>query len=123
MPTRTSDVSQMRLQVHALLPLRPVVFAILSLLRQRALHGYGIMQAVNQHLGRRAVLGPGTLYRTLKELRELGLIRHSDPDPAEDARRHYYRLTELGRRTAEAEANRLAGLMRSADLADPVASR
>ena len=42
------------------LPLRPVIFGILSVLRAGPLHGYGIMQQANEHVGERALLGPST---------------------------------------------------------------
>lgn len=88
--------------------LRPVVFAILIALNEESRHGYGIMKVVNEQMGRRAVLGPGTLYRTLKELRDDGLIEYA-PAPAEsDSRRRYYRITSEGRRAARAEATRMA---------------
>ena len=105
--------------VEELLPLRPVVFALLLVLRVGPLHGYGIMQRVNSHLGREALVGPGTLYRVLKELRDAGLIEHSEPPGDEsdvDARRQYYRLTGHGSLVVKAEAERIAGLMRLTDL-------
>lgn len=95
----------------SVLPLRPVVFAILLVLRGRSLHGYGIMKAANAHVGHQALLGPGTLYRTLKEMRERGLIEHAAPAPGADARRRNYRLTDFGERVVAAEAERLAGLL------------
>lgn len=107
------------------LPLRPVVFALLLVLRSAPLHGYGIMQRVNAHLGREALVGPGTLYRTLKELRDQRLIEHTAL-PAEDldvdARRQYYRLTKLGAAVVEAEARRVTTLMQVADLVDLVSA-
>lgn len=89
-------------------PLRPVVFAILIALNEESKHGYGIMKIVNQQMGRRAVLGPGTLYRTLKELRDEGLIEYAPASTNADARRRYYRITAEGRQIARAEAARMA---------------
>lgn len=89
-------------------PLRPVVFAILVALSDESKHGYGIMKTVNEQMGRRAVLGAGTLYRTLKELREEGLIEYAPTPTDADARRRYYRLTVEGRQAARAEAARMA---------------
>jgi DNA-binding PadR family transcriptional regulator len=109
---------------EAHLPLRPVVFAILLVLRGGDLHGYGIMKRVNERIGRRAILGPGTLYRTLKEMREQNLLKYAPQGrKAEDERRTYYRLTALGRELAEAEAERLSGLMREARLLKPRAQK
>jgi DNA-binding PadR family transcriptional regulator len=85
------------------------VFAILVALNEDSMHGYGIMKIVNEQMGRRAVLGPGTLYRTLKELRDEGLIEYAPTPSDADARRRYYRLSAEGRRVARAEATRMAG--------------
>lgn len=94
--------------------LRPIVFAVLVALAERHLHGYGIMRVVNERLSRQAVLGPGTLYRTLKELRESGLIDYVDGPPDADSRRRYYGLTAEGRGAARAEAARMAALVDAA---------
>jgi DNA-binding PadR family transcriptional regulator len=62
-------------------------------------------------------LSAGTLYRTVQRLLENGLISESNerPDPeADDQRRRYYAITELGFATARAEASRLAGLVKMA---------
>lgn len=108
---------QATIDPEAHLPLRPVVFSILVVLREAPLHGYGIMQRANEHVGKQAILGPGTLYRTLKELRALGLIEHTDAvDEGEDARRQYYRLSAAGNAVATAEARRLADLVRRANV-------
>lgn len=93
-------------------PLRPVVFTVLLALADGPLHGYAVMKAVNQRLRRRALVGPGTLYRTLKELRELGWIAHTeDVADSSDERRRYYAITERGEQAARAEAQRLAELV------------
>jgi len=88
-------------------PLRPVVFAILVALHEESRHGYAIMQLVNERMQRRAVLGPGTLYRTLKELRDAGLIDYAPAPPDADSRRRYYKITTVGRDAARAEAARM----------------
>jgi len=89
-------------------PLRPVVFAILIALNEERLHGYGLMKVVNERLQRRAVLGAGTLYRTLKEMRDDGLIDYARAPSDTDARRRYYAITPEGRAVARAEAARMA---------------
>lgn len=95
-----------------LLPLTPPVFHILLALTDEERHGYGIMQDVSQQTGGALQLGPGTLYGCLKRMLAAGLVEESGerPDVAlDDERRRYYRMTELGRRTVRAEAQRLAG--------------
>jgi DNA-binding PadR family transcriptional regulator len=97
-----------------LLPLTPAVFHILLALADGERHGYAIMRDVADSTDQQIQMGPGTLYGTLKRLLAAGLVEESDerPDPAlDDERRRYYRLTALGRRTAAAEAERLARLV------------
>jgi DNA-binding PadR family transcriptional regulator len=100
-----------------LLPLTPPVFHILVALADGERHGYGIMQDVAQQTNGGLQLGPGTLYGCLKRMLAAGLVEESDerPDPElDDARRRYYRITTLGKRTVRAEAERLAGAVMAA---------
>jgi len=92
--------------------LHPRVFAILLALRHGPRHGYGIMQSPEEDPAERWLLGPATLYRTLKEMRRKGLIVVAD-GPDQDSGgppRRYYGLTPLGQRVGAAEASRLAAL-------------
>ena len=101
------------------LPLRPVIFGALLVLRAGPSHGFGIMEKVNGRLGENALVGPGTLYRTLKEMRDDGFVEHCAPPSGQesvDGRRQYYALTNLGRAVCEAEARRIASLFNHADL-------
>lgn len=94
--------------------LTPAMFQILLALAGGERHGYGIMQEVERESDGRTRLGPGTLYRSIKQMLALGLIAEADerPDPElDDERRRYYRLTDLGRRAAEAETRRLEQLV------------
>lgn len=99
------------------LPLTPAVLDIVLALGDEELHGYAIMREVRRRTGGRRRLAPGTLYRSLRQMQEKGLVAESDerPDPdLDDERRRYYRLTELGRRVAVAEVERLEGVVRAA---------
>ncbi len=99
---------------HALLPLTPAEFHILLALADGDGHGYAIMQEVERETAGALHLGPGTLYRAIKQLLTAGLIVEADerPDPClDDERRRYYRLTAYGRQVGEAEAQRLARLV------------
>lgn len=101
-----------------LLPLTPAVFHILLALSVEDRHGYGIMQEITALTQGQLRLGPGTLYRSIKQMLAAGMIEEADerPDPAlDDERRRYYRLTGFGRRVAQAEAQRLARLVREAE--------
>lgn len=102
-----------------LLPLSATAFHILLALVEGERHGYGIMQETARSSEGRVRLGPGTLYRLLKRLLVDGLIEESDERPVpelDDERRHYYRLTPFGLRVARAEAQRLATLVRVAQM-------
>ena len=102
---------------NPLLPLTPAGFHILLALADGEKHGYAIMQEVAKRSQGKVRLGPGTLYGSIKRMLSEGLIEESDerPDPKlDDERRRYYRLTEFGQRVAEAEAERLEGLVDAA---------
>jgi len=99
------------------LPLTPAVLGILLSLAGEERHGYGIMQEVERRTDGKTSLGPGTLYRSIKQMLARGLIEESEerPDPElDDRRRRYYRLTGLGRRVAVAEVERLESLVGTA---------
>jgi DNA-binding PadR family transcriptional regulator len=98
-------------------PLTPAMFHILLALAGGERHGYAIMREVEALTGGAQRLGPGSLYGSIKRLLAAGLIEECGerPDPAaDDQRRRYYRLTDLGRRAAGAEARRLEALVRAA---------
>src|SRR5437868_14003083 len=105
MPLRNSG-----LHPESLLPLPSATFHILVALAEGDRHGYAIMQDVAAGTRGRLKLNPGTLYTTIRRLLEQGLVIELDerPDPEEDdERRRYYRLTDMGRNVAKAEAARL----------------
>jgi DNA-binding PadR family transcriptional regulator len=93
------------------------MFHILLALADKERHGYDIMREVDERSEGQMRLGPGTLYGSIKRMLNDGLIEELDerPDPElDDERRRYYRLTDLGRRIAIAEAERLEKLVKSA---------
>src|SRR5207244_1079325 len=88
-------------RIETLLPLRPVEFQILLSLAGGERHGYRILQDAR---GRgETVPDIGTLCRALARMVDQGLIAASgsrrDPD-ANDERRNYYEITDLGIRVA-----------------------
>lgn len=98
-------------------PLSQAAFSILIALKGGEKHGYAILRAVADQSDGAMKLLPGTLYNLLKRMLEDGWIEELDerPDPAlDDERRRYYRLSGLGERIAELEAQRLAGMVRAA---------
>ena len=93
------------------LPLTPAVFNILLALADSEKHGYGIMLEVEANTKGQVIMGPGTLYGSIKRMLKADLIEESDEraDPEmDDQRRKYYKLTNLGRRVLSMEAERLA---------------
>jgi DNA-binding PadR family transcriptional regulator len=100
---------------ESFLPLKTNWFHILLSLAAGEQHGYGIMQEVFERSSGKIRLWPATLYGTLKRLIESGLIEESAERPApelDDARRRYYRMTDLGRKVLDAETERLEELVR-----------
>ncbi|HEY0794783.1 MAG TPA: helix-turn-helix transcriptional regulator [Acidisarcina sp.] len=96
-------------------PLTPAVFDVLLALADGERHGYAIMREVSVSSGR--LMGPGTLYGTLKRLLEAGLVEEAAKreDPELNAeRRRYYRLSEQGKLAVIEEASRLEALLRAA---------
>ena len=92
------------------LPLTPAMFQILVALADGEKHGYAVIKEVAMRTDGKVRLSAGTLYGNLARLEASGLIAESDRRPAfalDDERRRYYRLTELGRQVAVAEAQRM----------------
>ena len=95
--------------------IRPAVFHILLALASRDLHGLGIAKAVDDATDGSMTLGPGTLYRSLKEMAADGLIREVEAQPGdEDPRRRFYAITSSGRDVVGVEAARLERIVQVA---------
>jgi DNA-binding PadR family transcriptional regulator len=97
--------------------LTPAVFHVLLALADEDRHGYGIMLEVSQRTNQQVLMGPGTLYGTLKRMLECGFIEECGEradSQLNTERRRYYRITRQGRRAARAEAARLETLVRMA---------
>jgi DNA-binding PadR family transcriptional regulator len=94
------------------------VYLILLALAESDLHGLGIARAVQQLSDGQTRLWPATLYGTLDELSETGLIEELDDPrdrPADESeKKRFYRLTRAGHRALAAETNRLAALVKVA---------
>lgn len=98
-------------------PLPSAAFHILLSLADKDLHGYAIMRRVKEQTEGRMRMGPGTLYSSIQALLEEGFVEEvegiADHEPGH-GRRRYYHLTPAGRKLAQAEASRLADLLRLA---------
>ena len=91
-------------------PLTEASYYILVALAE-PLHGYGVMQKVEELSRGRVQLGPGTLYGALSNLQSFGLIEGVEDAGAND-RRKLYRMTEAGRKVAEHEIERFDEMAR-----------
>jgi DNA-binding PadR family transcriptional regulator len=97
-------------EIESFLPLTPAMFHVLLALADGEKHGYAILKEVARRTDDKVRLSAGTLYGNLSRLESGGLIVESDQRPEvglDDERRRYYRLTELGRGVAVAEAERM----------------
>ena len=97
-----------------LLPLGTPVLHVLLALGRRRLHGYGIMQAIEEKTDGAATILPGTLYTTLNRMLADGLIEETTPEKNardDDRRRRYYRITRFGEQVVAAEAERMSVLL------------
>ncbi len=93
-------------------PLKAPAFHILLALGNGPRHGYAIRSSVEELTAGAVKLWPATLYGTMRQLMEDGLIEPSEEgEPDEDARRIYYRLTDDGRAKLIAETDRLRSLV------------
>jgi DNA-binding PadR family transcriptional regulator len=103
------------------LPLKPVWFHILLALKEAAAHGFAIRDRVEERTEGGIRLWPVTLYGSIRQMEEAGLIEalEGDADPDGDGRRRYYELTGEGRRVLLAEADRLESLVREARAVRP----
>ena len=78
-------------------------FYILLSLAIKSRHGYEIMKQVEQDSTGKLILGPGTLYGSIKRMLQSRLIQEI---PGDNPRRKYYTLTEKGRTSLSSELQR-----------------
>ena len=88
--------------------------AILALLAEEPMHGYQIIQVISERSGGNWTPSPGSVYPTLQQLEDEGLI---EPAPSESGRR-VYALTEAGRAARPRTAPRARGRRPQEDVDD-----
>jgi DNA-binding PadR family transcriptional regulator len=94
--------------------LTPTALQILMALADQDRHGLGIVDEVEGRTRGEVKLGPGSLYGTIKRLREVGFIQEAPqaPDPEDDdPRRRYYAITPSGREALAREVRRMEALV------------
>ncbi len=96
------------MNLNKFLPMTETTYYImLSLLNP--LHGYGIMQQVEQLSGGHVQIAPGTMYGALENLKKQKLIQML-PEESQQ-RRKVYQLTDLGKEVLLLEYRRMANLI------------
>ncbi len=96
------------MNLNKFLPMTETTYYILlSLLSP--LHGYGIMQRVQELSDGTVEIAPGTMYGALDNLKKQQLIDLVDEDA--EKRRKVYALSDLGRQALELEFKRLQHLV------------
>ncbi len=108
--------NQSQAAAETLLPLRPIDLQILLVLMESNLHGYGLMKEVERQSGGKVTLEVGSLYRVIKRLLASELIDEANGAAEESGskRRRNYRITAFGCDVARAEADRLVGVIETA---------
>ena len=98
----------------------PPVFAhghlrlyLLSLLSERSMHGYELIQALSERFGGTYVPSAGTIYPRLAKLEEDGLVTKQS-----DGRKTVYEITDAGRAELAARGHELHGI--EVELSDSV---
>lgn len=77
--------------------------AILALLRDQPMHGYQVMQELAARSGERWRPSPGSVYPTLQQLQDEGLVRSEEAEG-----RKVFELTDAGRAHIEERAEEFA---------------
>ena len=86
-----------------------VYYILLSL--QKPMHGYGIMQNVEELSGGRVRLAAGTLYGAISNMVEKGWLTALPGE--KNSRKKEYVITESGQEVLEAELKRLEELVQN----------
>lgn len=94
-------------------PLTEALFYIL-LAARKPVHGYGIIQEVEEMTGGRVCLGPGTLYGAINTLLERGWIVLYSAELGSRKKKEYV-ITAAGREAFTAEMARLRELVENGE--------
>ncbi|HKW03513.1 MAG TPA: helix-turn-helix transcriptional regulator [Vicinamibacterales bacterium] len=84
---------------------------ILSLLSERAMYGYEMLQEAERRSARAFNLKEGTLYPALHQMERAGLLKATWRESPEGRSRKYYTLTAKGRRRAASKRRQWDSIM------------
>ncbi len=74
----------------------PASLYVLLALADGPAHGLGVAENVSEFTNGSVLLGPGTLYRCLKDLTSTGLVERVPGPDSDNPHRKYYGLTSKG---------------------------
>ena len=96
--------------------LKPVEVVTLAGLSDGPLHGYGLVQRIEELTDGRMRVRPGNLYRVLNRLETAGLVEEVELGGGDSGggadRRRFFRVTGRGRREVVAELGMYAGVLK-----------
>lgn len=81
---------------------------MLTALVEKPLHGYGIMQEIQDITGGQVRPRVGSLYAVLDRMISTGRVEFGRDEVVDGRLRRYYRLTDSGRQVVADEASRIA---------------
>jgi DNA-binding PadR family transcriptional regulator len=90
--------------------LKQVDFLVLAVLQDSAMHGYGIVQQLEEMTDGAVALRPGDVYRVLYRMQRAFLIEPVGDAETSNGRRTNYGITASGRRLLSSQAKILAGV-------------
>ncbi len=74
-------------------------------------HGYGIIKHVAERTGGQVELEAGTLYASIKRMKDEGWIKDAPTELGADSRRRTYAIADFGREVLLAESRRLEAMV------------
>ena len=90
--------------------LKQIDFLVLAVLQKGPLHGYGIVQRLEEMTDGAVVLRPGDVYRVLYRMQRANLLAPAGEAETATGRRANYAITESGERVLSSQAEILAGV-------------
>ena len=90
--------------------LKQIDFLVLAVLRKGPLHGYGIVQQLEEMTAGAVRLRPGDVYRVLYRMQKGQLLEAIGEGATDNGRRTNYAITDAGVRLLERQAEILASV-------------